>query len=252
MTPDRYLSGQQEVQSPLSDQGSTRIRAQAQVREIEEQLGQRIINGLLAPGDRLPAERDLCKLFGASRKSVRAALTRLERRGLITRRLGSGTFVSHGAVELDPAPIFKTPVASPLDVLEVRRALEPSCMELVVARATEHDFERMALRLEEMRTARDQVEFKKAGYAFHQEMARASRNPIVISVQEMIIAARARAGWASLLLLENTEALWDDTLQRHIEIYDALRARDSERAAHASMTMLTEQIRTILEAPIGA
>ena len=61
--------------------------------QIEEQLGDRIESGALAPGERLPPERDLADVLGVSRMTVRQALASLAARGLVERGVGRGTFV---------------------------------------------------------------------------------------------------------------------------------------------------------------
>jgi GntR family transcriptional regulator len=60
---------------------------------IEEEIAERIERGVLAAGERLPAEREMGEQLRVSRMTVRQALARLEQRGLIVRRKGVGTFV---------------------------------------------------------------------------------------------------------------------------------------------------------------
>ena len=68
---------------------------QARLHEvISADIVAQIESGLLVPGDRLPSEQELSARFGVSRMTVRHALGRLETQGLVTRRQGSGTFVS--------------------------------------------------------------------------------------------------------------------------------------------------------------
>jgi GntR family transcriptional regulator len=62
--------------------------------QIEEELAARIEGGELHPGDRLPTERQLADQLGVSRMTVRQALARLEARGLVRRRQGSGTYAA--------------------------------------------------------------------------------------------------------------------------------------------------------------
>jgi GntR family transcriptional regulator len=61
--------------------------------QIMRAIEARISEGVWAPGDRLPSEHELCAHFTASRTSVRDALSRLERAGIISRRQGKGAFV---------------------------------------------------------------------------------------------------------------------------------------------------------------
>jgi len=61
---------------------------------MEQTLRERIKHGDLKPGDRLPAEPDLCQLFAVSRTVVRQALGELTSEGLLIRRKGKGTFVA--------------------------------------------------------------------------------------------------------------------------------------------------------------
>ena len=62
---------------------------------ITVQLRQAILEGRYAPGEKLPAERTFASAFGASRATIRTALSRLETERLVTRRLGAGTFVHY-------------------------------------------------------------------------------------------------------------------------------------------------------------
>lgn len=52
-----------------------------------------IVEHGLGPGDQLPPEREFCEVLGVSRTALRAAIARLESRGDVERRRGSGTFV---------------------------------------------------------------------------------------------------------------------------------------------------------------
>jgi GntR family transcriptional regulator len=68
--------------------------------QIEARLSERIAGGGLAPGERLPPERELAATLGVSRMTVRQALDSLARRGLVERGVGRGTFVRAARPEL--------------------------------------------------------------------------------------------------------------------------------------------------------
>src|SRR6202453_2860046 len=79
------------------------VRSQTACEETVERLGTAIKLGLLAPGTRLPAERELCAMLGIARSTLRQALVALGQSGHLhaTRGRGGGTFV---ADPLPPAP----------------------------------------------------------------------------------------------------------------------------------------------------
>ncbi|MEO1308417.1 MAG: GntR family transcriptional regulator, partial [Pseudomonadota bacterium] len=64
--------------------------SEAVVRQIEAL----ILQGLLRPGERLPAERELSERLGVSRPSLREALAHLQEVGLLTSKVGSGVYVA--------------------------------------------------------------------------------------------------------------------------------------------------------------
>jgi len=63
-------------------------------RQILEKLQDDIASGRYKPGKRLPSEAELVRRFGTSRMTVFRAMHELQSMGLVTRRVGSGTFVS--------------------------------------------------------------------------------------------------------------------------------------------------------------
>jgi DNA-binding FadR family transcriptional regulator len=173
--------------------------------EIYRKLRDAIEARRFEPGDKLPPERDLAMRFGSSRNLVRRAVQRLERERRVIRHVGRGTFVAHADGAGDRSPAQLPSKVSPLDVLEARMAIEPGFADLVVARASEEDFARLESRLQEMAAAPTQQEFREAGYAFHLELARTTRNPLLVRIFELIIEARAAAGWGRLRSLNDTQ-----------------------------------------------
>jgi DNA-binding FadR family transcriptional regulator len=202
-------------------------------KRIYRHFVESIKSGKFSPGVKLPAERQLMVDFAAPRGTIRRALKILEEDGLVERRIGSGTFVRQGLATSTGMPASGIPAASPLDVLEARLALEPGLPDLVVARATSEDFERIEAALSHMRAMAmegSQTDFKKSGYRVHLEIVRATRNPLLIWIYEVLIEARARAGWETLRQLNDTPALRHDQVASVSELVRALKSRDAKLA----------------------
>ena len=80
------------MMSTASDPTS-RSRPRTLALELVDSLGDRIRDGRLAPGDKLPTEAEIMAQFGVSRTVVREALSKLQASGLVQTRHGIGTFV---------------------------------------------------------------------------------------------------------------------------------------------------------------
>ena len=74
--------------------------------QIVDTMLDRIEHGDLTPGNRLASERSLAEEFGVNRRTIRQALEVLDRRGLIERRQGSGTFISEPRIERGASEFF--------------------------------------------------------------------------------------------------------------------------------------------------
>lgn len=112
--------------------------------EIVDQIKGAIHDGRLAPGDRLPPERDLTKLLGVSRVSVRDALRTLEAHGLIQVRVGArgGAFVTAPAPKLvgeGLTNMLMLASVTPAEVTEARIVFELAMLDLACDRATDED-----------------------------------------------------------------------------------------------------------------
>ncbi len=77
------------LQKAGHDRGNSPIYMQLAAR-----LRNEIVTGKIDTGDALPSERDLCEIMGASRVTIRKAIELLIEEGLLSRRQGSGTYVT--------------------------------------------------------------------------------------------------------------------------------------------------------------
>jgi GntR family transcriptional regulator len=74
-------------------------RSAPRYRQVADRLAAEIESGGLQPGSRVPSERTIAERHSLSRMTARQAVELLVRRGLVTRRPGSGTYVAPARVE---------------------------------------------------------------------------------------------------------------------------------------------------------
>lgn len=207
--------------------GNTPKRGGFNASVITSRLRDAIETGLYGLGDQLPPERELAESFGAGRSTVRRALDQLERAGLVSRKVGSGTFVTWngGFDRLDNI----SDRVSPLQLVETRFAIEPYMAELAVLHATRKDLETMQALLDRLDTlAFDKDGFSKWDAEFHLSLAQASRNPLIVFIYRQINEVRLHAQWNAQkekILHPQRIATYN---RQHREIFAALCERDAE------------------------
>jgi DNA-binding FadR family transcriptional regulator len=195
---------------------------------ITEQLRQAILQGSYAPGERLPAERQFASAFGASRATIRTALSRLETERLVTRRLGAGTFVNSRAADSGEAIAELT---SPLELIDVRVGLEPTMVRLAVLNATGRDIEHLAGAIARMEASSgDSESFTRWDKEFHQLIADATRNPLMVWIYRQINEVRTHRQWNAMKDKVLTPQRIAEYNEQHAAMYEAIRTRDIETA----------------------
>lgn len=197
--------------------------------QIATQIRRLLLEGKLKPGQRLPTESELAEKFGASRASVREALSALESEGLLERRKNGGTFLRRfslnrvlSAVEF-PRKLDRELFA---DLVEARQMLEIQIVELAALRADHQDLQRIERALEimgeDLAAHRSGLE---ADILFHQCLAAATKNQVLTglsrSIGRMMQKTRART--------LDVPGRLAQCLKEHREIYEAVRDHDSER-----------------------
>jgi DNA-binding FadR family transcriptional regulator len=201
-------------------------------------LKRAIETGVYSQGDQLPPERQLALSFRAARGTVRRALDQLEEAGLVSRRLGSGTFVTARMAEAEPADDY-TDLISPLQLIEARFAVEPYTTRLAVLNATRRDLDEMQSVLARLEVCEeDKDEFSKWDSEFHLRIAQASRNPLLINVYRQINKVRLHAQWDVMKEQILTPRVIREYHRQHRAIYEAIEQRDAQRA----QTLITEHL----------
>lgn len=201
------------------------------VGAISAHLRQAIETGAYAEGDQLPPERQLATTFGAARSTVRRALDQLERAGLVSRRLGSGTYVMATASAAGQPGADLTDEISPLQLIEARFAVEPFTTRLAVLNATRRNLDDMDAVLTRAEAAGDDKDaFSKWDSEFHLEIARASRNPLLLNVYLEINEVRLHAQWDAMKEQILTAGVIAEYNRQHREIFQAFHQRDAQAA----------------------
>jgi DNA-binding FadR family transcriptional regulator len=208
------------------------------VGAISAHLRNAIEAGTYNRGDQLPPERELAVTFQAARSTVRRALDQLERAGLVSRKLGSGTFVTASSLE-SPVAGDVTEVISPLQLIDARCAVEPFTTRLAVLNATRRDLSDMETVLARAEACDDDKdEFSKWDAEFHLLVARASRNPLLLIFYKKINIVRLHAQWDAMKEKILTPAVIADYHVQHRGIYQAIDQRDALLAE----TLITQHL----------
>jgi DNA-binding FadR family transcriptional regulator len=211
--------------------------------EIVDQIKAAIREGRLAPGDQLPAERELTKQLGVSRVSVRDALRMLEAQGLVEVRVGArgGAFVTTPAPSLVSegfADMLRLSDVSPSDVTEMRLVFELAMLPLAVERATPDDLAELSAICEASETEGYTV---ARSAQFHTRLAACTHNdalalfaesfhqPLLRSLQVAKRVAPEMGGKGTSEHRELIEAMRERDVARAVAIMSAHLGRTAER-----------------------
>jgi len=212
---------------PVVDALYTPVRSQTAFEETLERLGTAINLGLLAPGDRLPAERELCARLGISRSTLRQALTALAQSGHLhaVRGRGGGTFVA----ERPPPVQAPTPgrLAGWRDACDARLAVELGVALLAADRAGAGHLETLAELVETMEASlEDFAAYRQADVRLHVLLAEATGSPRLVAA-----TTEAQGEMTGLIaqIAHPPEVLARSNAQ-HARLLAAVRRRDGRRA----------------------
>lgn len=218
---------------------------------VAVQIEQRILDGELRSGDRLPTEREMAEQFQVSRTAVREALKILAQKGLVDMRPGRGTIVIDGANEAlrhSLGLVLKLKlgeVGGSNTLVEVREILEVEIAGLAAARATTSEIDALRAAVQCMdENLHNADAFIAADNQFHEALARATQNPIILILVNSIVN----------LLSEQRKQVFDTNggPQRgqvhHKSILECVIRHDSE-AARAAMRAHLKQVRADVGAP---
>ena len=203
------------------------VESQTAFEETLERLSTAIKLGLLQPGERLPAERELCRQLGISRSTLRQALTALVQSGHLTAARGrsGGTFVAASPPPADPpSPEL---LAGWRDICDQRLAVELAVAVLAAERAPLDSLAPLDELVEAMNgTLEHFPAFRQADVHWHIGLAEATGSP------RLVVAMTEAQGNMSDLIsyIAHPPELLAWTNQQHARMLAAVRRRDEDRA----------------------
>lgn len=240
--------GQEMSEIIIGDKQLSRRRRPSLVDETCQQIRTSISEGQHGPGVQLPTEAEYVEALGVSRTVIREAIARLAAEGLVESRQGKGVFVSETAryqafqvtrEELDN-------ISDVIQLLELRLGIETEMASLAAERRDEFDLRDMRRYLRILnQSAVDRDTSVNADVAFHQSIARASRNlyygKLIDFLGIRLVPPR------SVYLRQNEDYMGDDYRSviglEHEAIIDAIAARDPERAHAAARAHMSESLK---------
>ncbi len=209
--------------------------ARKKYQEIAEHFELLVLSGRLQPGDRLPAERQIMEEFDAGRSSVREALFSLQRQGLLTSRPGAVPRVSTPTVDgmfAELSGSMRHYLNRPEGLREMQDAR--ALLEIGLARraaqiATDEDIKKLEKALDANRAAKDLDTFVQTDVTFHLAIAQITRNPVFEGLNA------ALSDWLKDQRVKSSAsgASFEDVVDQHVEIFEAIKNKNVEAAADA-------------------
>jgi GntR family transcriptional repressor for pyruvate dehydrogenase complex len=208
---------------PKTTMKQTPARPSARREDLTARLigrfGDLLAGGKLAAGMKLPPERELSKIFGVSRNSLRQALKVLQVMGLVNQRTGYGTYLS----------------AEPAEILR-----EPMRFLLLVDPVSSAELLEMRLMMEPEQAGDDLKRLMEADVDFHRTVYRAAGN----RMSETIFCVIHHALIGSIIRTSRL-ATAGFVASLHRPIYKAIFARNAQQAREAMLRHLHEAQKVI-------
>ena len=213
--------------APSLDTVFSPVRSQTAFEETVDRLGRAIRLGLLAPGTRLPPERELCSRLGIARSTLRQALIALTESGLLyaVRGRGGGTFVA------DPLPPAAAPDSETLanwrEACDHRLAVEFGVVALAAQRASVEELAALGELVERMDDMLEDYDaYRHADVMFHIGLADAARSTRLVTAM-----TEAQGEMTALIAhIPHPPEVLAHANEQHAQLLAALREHDAARA----------------------
>jgi GntR family transcriptional regulator, transcriptional repressor for pyruvate dehydrogenase complex len=199
--------------------------------QVAKRLAARITAGDWRPGEKLPSEAELCKVFSVGRSSLREALTSLAFIGLIRVRAGGGSYVADRPSAYFTSAWLKSGVLTDekalIDFVEARMILETELAGLCAERITQVELDEMEILVQQMKASvHNAADFWKLDLSYHLALGRAAKNDVLNDILSGVREQMLDLISKSLLLEEGME----QAAGQHARVLEALRQRNPVKA----------------------
>ena len=211
------------------------------VRQVEEL----ILRGILRPGERLPAERELAERLAVSRPSLRDAIAQLQASGLLASRPGAGVYVADvlgGAFSPALIDLFGRHDEAVFDYLSFRRDMEGLAAERATRLGSDTDLlviKTVFSKMEAAHQKRNPDEEAQLDAQFHMAIVEASHNVVMLHMMRSMYDLLRGGVFYNRQVMFKQRTTRSALLDQHRSINDALQSRDPEAARTAVEAHLT-------------
>ncbi len=209
--------------------------------DVANQIERLIKDGEIAPGERLPSERDLAVSFEVSRPTIREAMIALEIAGLIEIRTGSGIYALSPSPEVGREIMDDVP--GPFEVLEARLIIEAETASLAAARISKEQIKTLEEALAIMDTeSSSEKEKEQADQLFHCTIAAATKNSALLSSVKWLWDLRNRSEISATFHQRVRDLGIHPSVEEHRRILTAIKNNDPVRAKSAMQAHISNAI----------
>jgi GntR family transcriptional regulator, sialic acid-inducible nan operon repressor len=219
------------------------IKRQRLFDQVAQHLEAMILSGEVGVGDPLPSERELMERFGVGRPAVREAMLWLKKKGLISVSAGERARV----VEPNPSELLEHLSGAALLFASTPRGMQQFQQtrlftEVALAReacrwTSVDDLKRLEELLRENEASADNMDaFARTDDAFHVGIVNLAHNPLIAALYRSVLSVLQDQRYTSL---QHRDAL-SAAIDCHARIFDAIAARDPDRAEQVMRTHLTD------------
>ncbi len=216
-----------------------KVSAEKLSQAVTHQIEELILRGILRPGERLPAERELSERLGVSRPSLREAIAELQEKGLLTSKAGAGIYVADvlgNAFSPALVRLFSSHSEAVFDYVSFRRDMEGLAAERAAKFASDTDLKVIQTIFEKMEIAhkrRDPSDEARLDADFHLSIIEASHNVIMLHMMRSMYELLREGVFYNRQMMFKQRATRDGLLDQHRAINTAIQARDPAAARAA-------------------